>query len=211
MAKVTTVTTSYTSDIVVNGTAIPANSIYANGTQVRRCIVNGTDVIHKSTRTVVVAQSDLAFSIKVSFTVRIQSSRNYYFNSPIKVSVTVIDNGSSGFTQVTAPTITLTFYCAGGNQGSDPDRYYRKTLNNQVFTIGQTTSLEFSAFTGLLIETSQLRSPHYTLDIEVLDPDEVQSTLSVSATYKFETSYSFTTSQQRVINKTISDSTQQEY
>ena len=57
MAKTTTVTTSYTSDIVVNGIAISADKIYANGTQVRRCIVNGQDVIHKFTRTVVTASS----------------------------------------------------------------------------------------------------------------------------------------------------------
>ena len=211
MAKTTTVTTSYTSDIIVNGTAISADKIYANGTQVRRCIVNGKDVIHKFTRTVVTASSNLTFNIKVSFTVRIQSGRNYYFNSPIKVSVTVIDNGSSGFTQVTVPTITLTFYCAGGTQGSSPDRYYMESLHDIDFSIGQTKKLEFEHFTGLLITTSQLDGPHYTLDMVVLDPDEVQSTLSISANYKFETSYSFETTQQRVINKTISDNTVQEY
>lgn len=59
MAKVTTVTTSYTSDIVVNGTAISADKIYANGTQIRRCIVNGKDVIHKFTRTVVEVDNKL--------------------------------------------------------------------------------------------------------------------------------------------------------
>ena len=207
MAKTTTVTTSYTSNIVVNGTTV--NEIYANGTQVRRCIENGTDVIHKFTRTVVTANSNLTFNIKVYFTVRV--GNEYYFNSPIKVSVTVIDNGSSGFTQVTAPTITLTFYCAGGTQGSSPDRYYMQSFHDIDFSIGQTKNLKFDHFTGLLIETSQLKGPHYTLDIEVLDQDEVQSTLSVSANYKFTPSYSFTTTQQRVINKTLSDNTVQEY
>ena len=60
MAKTTTVTTS---DMVVNGTAISADKVYANGIQVRRCLVNGKDVIHKFTRTVVTASSDLTLSI----------------------------------------------------------------------------------------------------------------------------------------------------
>ena len=211
MSKTTTETTSYTSDIIVNGAAISADKIYANGAQVRRCIVNGTDVIHKFTRTVVTASSNLTFNVHVYFTVHIQSSRNYYFNSPIKVSVTVIDNGSSGFTQVTVPTITLTFYCSGGNQGSSPDRYYQQSLSNRVFMIGQMTYLEFEHFTSLLITTSQLDGPHYTLDMDITDPDGVSTTLSVSANYKFETSHSFKTTQQRAINKTLSDNTVQEY
>ena len=211
MAKTTTVTTSYTSNIVVNGTAVSADKIYANGTQVRRCIVNGTDVIHKFTRTVVTAKSDLTFNFKVYFTVRIQSGYKYYFNSPINVIVTVTDNGSSGFTQVTVPTITLTFYCAGGTQGLSPDRYYMKSFHDIDFSIGQEKQLKFDSFTGLLITTSQLDGPHYTLDMDVTDPDGVSTTLSVSANYKFGTSYSFNTTQQRTINRTLSDNTVQEY
>ena len=206
MAKTTTVTTSYTSNIVVNGTAIPADKIYVNGTQVRRCIVNGVDVIHKFTRTVVTASSNLTLTFSVHFTVRIQSSRKYYFNSPIKVSVTVIDNGSSGFTQVTMPTIMLIFYCSGGTQG-----YYMQSFHDIDFSIGQTKNLEFDSFTGLLITTSQLEGPHYTLDMDITDPDGVYTPLSVSANYKFETSYSFKTTKQRVINRTLSDNTAQEY
>lgn len=205
MAKTTTVTTSYTSNIVVNGTTVSADKIYANGTQVRRCIVNGTDVIHKSTRTVVTASSNLTLKVHVYFTVRIQSSRKYYFNSPINVAVTVTDNGSSGFTSVGANS-TLTFYCAGATHG-----YYQQSLSNRVFTIGQTTNLKFDYFTGLHITSSQLDGPHYTLDMDVTDPDGVSTTLSVSANYKFETSYSFNTTQQRTINKTLSDNTVQEY
>lgn len=206
MSKVTTVTTSYTSDIVVNGTTVSADKIYANGTQVRRCIVNGKDVIHKSVRTVVKVSSDLTFNIEVSFTVHIRSSRKYYFNSPIKVSVTVIDNGSSGFNQVELLTITPTFYCAGATHG-----YYETSLHYIYCSIGQTQNIEFEYFTGLLITTSQLDEPYCTLYMEVLDQDEVQSSFSILADYKFETSYSFETTQQRVIDKTLSDDTVQEY
>lgn len=206
MAKVTTVTTSYTSNIVANGTAIPADKIYANGTQVRRCIVNGTDVIHKFTRTVVTASSNLTLNITVSFTVRIQSSSEYYFNSPIKVRVTVIDNGSSGFTQVELATITPTFYCAGATHD-----YYETSLHDIYCSIGQPKNIEFKYFEGLLITMSQLDDPYCTLYMEVLDQDEVQSSFSVLADYNFETSYSFKTTQQRTINKVLSDNTVQEY
>lgn len=214
MAKTTTVTTSYTSDIIVNGTAISADKIYANGTQVRRCIVNGTDVIHKFTRTIVTASSNLTLNFQVYFTVYIRSDRSYYFNSPIKVSVTVIDNGSSGFTQVTAPTITLTFYCSGGTQGSSPDRYYRRSFNDIDFSIGQTKHLEFDYFLGKYISKEE-STARFILDMSTIDPDEVQATLSIGDYYYLyleNTSYNRShTIQRKVDNEIVSDNTVQEY
>ena len=220
MAKTTTVTTSYTSDIVVNGTAISADKIYANGTQVRRCIVNGTDVIHKFTRTVVTASSNLTFNIEVNFKVVksvLPPEYKYYFYGPIRVAVLVTDNGSSGFTQVTVPTITLTFYCDLGEEGSYPNKYYQQSLNNQVFTIDQTTYLEFDYFLGKYI-SKEASAAHFILDMSTIDPDEVQATLSIGDDYNFEnTSYNDTPSYnrghiiQRTINKTLSESIVQEY
>lgn len=215
MAKTTTVTTSYTSNIIVNGTTVSADKIYVNGTQVRRCIVNDTDVIHKFTRTVVTASSNLTLTFRVYFTVReepvIERNYYYYFNSPIKVSVTVTDNGSSGFTQVTVPTITLTFYCSGGNEGSYPNKYYQQSLYDIDFSIGQTKNLEFEHFADRFITSRKLPETHYTLDMDITDPDGVSTTLSIEDDYRLETSYSLETTRQRVINKTISDNTVQEY
>lgn len=209
MAKTTTVTTSYTSDIIVNGTTVSADKIYVNGTQVRRCIVNGTDVIHKFTRTVVTAKSDLTFNIKVYFTV--SQGDWHLFYSPIAVAVTVTDNGSSGFTSVAANT-TLTFYCSEGEEGSYPNKYYQQSLNNQVFTIDQTTYLEFDYFKDKYINGfSREQDPHYTLDMDVTDPDGVSTTLSIGADYDYEPYYNWENTQQRTINRTLSDNTVQEY
>lgn len=219
MAKTTTVTTSYTSDIVVNGTAISADKVYANGTQVRRCIVNGTDVIHKFTRTVVTASYNLTFNIAVNFKVVKYTlpPEYYYFYGPIRVAVTVTDNGSSDFTQVTAPTITLTFYCDLGEEGSYPNKYYQQSLNNQVFTIDQTTYLEFDYFLGKFI-SKEASVAYFILNMSTIYPDEVQATLNIEDEYLFEnTSYNDTPSYnrehiiQRTINKTLSDNTVQEY
>lgn len=211
MAKVTTVTTSYTSDIVVNGTAIPADKIYANGTQIRRCIVNGIDVLHKFTRTVVTASSNLTFNFQVVFNASADSWHRFY--SPINVAVTITDNGSSGFTYVVANT-TVTFYCSEGDEGSYPNRYYQQSLSNQVFTIGQTTYLKFNYFEDKYIykeSISREQNPRYTLDMYVTDPDGVSTTLSIGADYDYEPYYSRTTTSQRTINKTLSDNTVQEY
>ena len=210
MAKTTTVTTSYTSDIIVNGTTVSAAKIYANGTQVRRCIVNGTDVIHKFTRTVVTASSNLTLTFQVLFTVS-QSSLHIFY-SPINVYVTVTDNGSSGFTSVDANT-KITFYCSEGDEGSYPNRYYQQSLSNRVFTIGQTTYLEFNYFENKPIhnESGRENDAHYTLDMYVTDPDGVSTTLSIGADYDLEPYYNWETTQQRVINKTLSDNTVQEY
>lgn len=209
MAKVTTVTTSYTSDIVVKGTAISADKIYARGTQVRRCIVNGKDVIHKFTRTVVTASSNLTLTFVVHFTV--SQGDWHLFYSPIGVSVTVTDNGSSGFTFVDANT-KITFYCSEGDEGSYPNRYYQQSLSNQVFTIGQTTYLTFNYFEDKYINGfSREQDPHYTLDMYVTDPDGVSTTLSIGADYDYEPYYNWENTQQRVINQTLSDNTVQEY
>ena len=152
MAKTTTVTTSYTSAIIVNGTAVSADKIYANGTQVRRCIVNGTDVIHKFTRTVVTASSNLTLNFQVHFTVD-SSPHQYsnYFTSPIYVDVTVTDNGDSGFTSITLVNSLLIFYCEKGDQGNSGSHYYQQSLSNRVFTIGQRTTLAFSYFNNKYI------------------------------------------------------------
>ena len=132
MSKVTTVTTSYTSDIIVNGTAISADKIYANGTKVRRCIVNGKDVIHKVTRTVVKIASDLTLTVTVRFT---SQSSFHYFTSPIYVDVTVKDNESSGFTSITLNAPVLIFYCENGNQNSGYHNYYKQELTSQSLPI----------------------------------------------------------------------------
>ena len=210
MAKVTSVTTSYTSNIVVNGTAISADKIYADGTQIRRCIVNGTDVIHKFTRTVVTASSNLTLTFQVYFNA--SSGSWYRFYSPIHVTVTVIDNGSSGFTSIAANT-KLTFYCLEGDEGSYPNKYYQQSLSNRVFTIGQETYLEFNYFKDKYIyrEGGPANASHYTLDMDVTDPDGVTTTLSIGDDYDLEPYYNWENTQQRVINRTLSDNTAQEY
>lgn len=216
MAKTTTVTTSYTSDIVVNGTAIPADKIYANGTQVRRCIVNGKDVIHKFTRTVVTASSNLTFTFTVHFTVkisRLEFYTEYRFSSPITVAVTITDNGSSGFTSVDANT-KITFYCLAGEEGSYPNKYYYQSLLNQQLPIGQATDLKFSNFNDKPIckeDPGLPQDAHYTLDMDITDPDGVSTTLSIGDDYYLGPSYNWGNTQQRTINKVLSDNTVQEY
>lgn len=211
MAKTTTVTTSYTSNIIVNGTTVSADKIYANRTKVRRCIVKGIDVIHKFTRTVVTASSNLTFAFRVYFNV--SPGFTYIFYTPIKVAVTITDNGSSGFTSVDANT-KVTFYCAEGDEGSRPNRYYQQQLSNRVFMIGQTTYLEFAFFDKKLIRKEAVSLPqdeHYTLDMYITDPDGVTTTLSIGADYDLEPYYSWENTQQRTINKVLSDDTVQEY
>lgn len=219
MAKTTTVTTSYTSDIVVNGTAISADKIYANGTQVRRCIVNGTDVIHKFTRTVVTAKSNLTFTFTVRFTmIRYGAAGNMlYFKSPIYVDVTVTDNGSSGFKAVTLATPLLTFYCEAGNQGNSGSRYYQQELLNQSLTIGQTTTLTFSYFQNKDIYASipDDQATHYELSFLVEDPDGIVSSSHLYSENNISdsslTNYSQTTTYPRAVEEILSDNTVQEY
>ena len=218
MSKTTTVTTSYTSDIVVNGTAISADKIYANGTQVRRCIVNGKDVLHKFTRTVVIASSNLTLTFNVHFTAE-SSPHQYsnYFTSPIYVDVTVTDNGSSGFTSITLVNSLLIFYCEKGNQGNSGSHYYQQQLTNQSLPIGQRTTLTFSYFNNKYIHptSGSYQATHYKLSLQVEDPDGANSSTSLYSEDNISdsalTNYSRTTTQQRVINRTLSDNTVQEY
>lgn len=215
MSKTTTVTTSYTSDIVVNGTAIPADKIYANGTQVRRCIVNGTDVIHKFTHTVVTASSNLTLNFQVHFTVDFVGIGVLYFKSPIYVDVTVTDNGNSGFTSITLVNPILAFYCKAGNQTVDNVNFYQQQLPNQSLPIGQRTTLTFSYFNGqnIGIDTSS-QYTGYELIFLIDDPDGIESSPYILKHkypgYTGDYSISHTI-QREVDNKIISDNTVQEY
>ena len=222
MAKTTTVTTSYTSNIVVNGTTVSADKIYANGTQVRRCIVNGKDVIHKFTRTVVTAYSNLTFTFQISYDVRYETACGYTdarFNSPIHVYVTVTDNGSSGFTSVTAGAASqLTFYCEGGTNGDAGAFYYYQTLKTaQSLTLGQTRFFTFSDFKDKYIcddDTEYLQDTYYVLTLIVTDPDGVENVVSIRSNdiNIFDTSsYTQKHTAQRLINRVISDTKVQEY
>lgn len=214
MSKTTTVTTSYTSDIIVNGTAISADKIYANGTQVRRCIVNGTDVIHKFTHTVDKIASNLTFTLTVRFT---SQSSFHYFTSPIYVDVTVTDNGSSGFTSITLSTPVLIFYCENGNQNSGYHNYYKQELTNQSLPIGQTITLTFSAFKDKYIHpvSGADQATHYDLYIDVIDPDSIRSQLHAYSEDNISDralqNYSRTETFPRAVEEIISDNTVQEY
>ena len=217
MAKTTTVTTSYTSDIIVNGTAISADKIYANGTQVRRCIVNGTDVIHKFTRTVVTASSDLTLTFDVHFQVEITEVGSYAehsFSSPIYVDVTVTDNGSSGFTSITLVNPQLDFFCEYGKQTFEDMNFYRSQLANQSLPIGQKTTLTFSYFNAKYINAGDSFSQYtgYQLSFKIQDPDGIGSAPYIlSGAYDRASYYQDTQSIQYTINKTLSDNTVQEY
>ena len=215
MAKTTTVTTSYTSDIIVNGTAISADKIYANGTQVRRCIVNGKDVIHKFTRTVVTASSNLTLNFSVHFTVDYIGIGMLYFKSPIYVDVTVTDNGSSNFNSITLVNPILIFYCPAGNQTVDNTHFYQQQLTNQSLPIGQRTTLTFSYFKDQYIGidiSSQYTG--YELSFLVEDPDGIESSPYILKHkypgYTGDYSISHTI-QRKVDNEIVSDNTVQEY
>ena len=222
MAKTTTKSYSYTSDIVANGTTISANKIYANGTQVRRCIVNGTDVIHKFTRTIVKAYSNLTFTFEIRYAVRYDTTCGYtdaFFNSPIYVDVTVTDNGSSGFTSVTAGAASqLTFYCEGGPNGDAGAYYYYQTLKTaQSLTLGQERVFTFSDFQDKYIgddNTWSSQDTYYVLTLIVTDPDGIENFVSIRSNdiNIFATSsYMQKHTQQRLINRVISDTKVQEY
>lgn len=219
MAKTTTVTTSYTSNIVVNGTTVSADKIYANGTQVRRCIVNGKDVIHKFTRTVDKIASDLTFTLTVRFTVEVtwlDHNASAKFSSPIYADVTVTDNGSSGFTSITLVNPLLIFYWSYKGPTDDNPYSYQQQLTNQSLPIGQTTTLTFSSFKGKSIPTSDTIPPAeymgYKLSFNIRDPDEIEtSTYMLGASYNSEKSYRDTNHISRTINKVLSDNTVQEY
>lgn len=213
MAKVTTVTTSYTSDIVVNGTAISADKIYANGTQIRRCIVNGKDVIHKFTRTVVIASSNLTLTFTVHFTTSWVGVGMLYFKSPIYVDVTVTDNGSSGFTSITLVNPRLIFYCESGEETVDNLHCHSQQLTNQSLSIGQTTTLTFSYFKGQYIGIN-LDSQYTGYDLFALidDPDEIDTSYILKDEYTGEESYYHRHIIQREVdNKLVSDNSVQEY
>lgn len=229
MAKVTTVTTSYTSDIVVNGTAVSANNIYANGTKVRRCIVNGTDVIHKFTRTVVTLESNLTIFFTIRFTVDTEDDTYwgdtiYRFDSPIYLDVTVKDIGSSGFTSITFEVLRMIFYCYGGDSGENSSgRFYQQEITNRSFTLGQTHTLEFDYFAEQYIDSPDTNEDFaqytgYELNFRTRDPDGVvlpsaSSSYILEDTYSRGTSYTYTQTfaRERVVNQKLSDSTQQEY
>lgn len=214
MAKVTTVTTSYTSNIVVNGTTVSADKIYVNGTQVRRCIVNGTDVIHKSTRTVVTASSKLTLKFTVRFSVAANSASIYQFVGPIYADVTVTDNGSSGFTSITLVTPLLDFLCEFGDSKNDSgESYYQQQLTNQSLPIGQKTTLTFSYFKNKFIaSTASSQYMGYQLSFKIQDPDGIEtSPHMLGASYNRKSPYQDTNSIHRTINRTLSDNTVQEY
>lgn len=219
MAKTTTVTTSYTSDIIVNGTAISADKIYANGTQVRRCIVNGTDVIHKSTRTVDKIVSNLTFTLTVRFTTSRYGAgvSILYFRSPIYVDVTVTDNGSSGFTSVTYLAPRIVFSCPYGDKGESGSKYYEQQLPDQILTIGQTTNLTFSYFQNKDIYAGipDDQATKFALSFRIKDPDDITTYVSMYSPDDISDSplanYSQTTTYPRVIEEILSDSSVQEY
>lgn len=216
MAKTTTVTTSYTSDIVVNGTTVSADKIYVNGTQVRRCIVNGTDVIHKFTRTVVTASSNLTLTFSVHFNVISIGIGMLQFNSPIYVDVTkVTDNGNSGFTSITLVNPMLAFYCEGGDQTVDNTHFYQQLLPNQSIPLGQRTTLTFSYFNGRYIGVStSSQYTGYELIFLIDDPDGIESSPYIlKHKYPGYTGdYSIVhTIQHKVDNEIVSDNTVQEY
>lgn len=218
MAKTITATTSYTSNIVVNGTTVSADKIYVNDTQVRRCIVNGTDVIHKFTRTIVTASSNLTFNFTVRFTAE-SSPYQYsnYFTSPIYADVTVTDNRNSGFTSISCIAPILRFYCEKGNQGNSGSHYYQQQLTNQSLPIGQTTTLTFSDFNNKYIHptSGSYQATHYELSFHIKDPDDITSYAAINSEDNISdsalTNYSRTKTLPRVINKTLSDNTVQEY
>ena len=220
MAKVTTVTTSYTSDIVVNGTAISADKIYANGTQVRRCIVNGTDVIHKFTRTVDKIASDLTFTLTVRFTAafgNVFPTGDYSFTSPIYFDVTVTDNGSSGFTSVTYLAPRIVFSCLAGDKGSSGAHYYEQQLQDQILKIGQKTTLTFSDFDGKYIHANipDAQATKFALSFRIKDPDDITTYVAMNSPDDISGStllnYSQTTTYPRVTEEILSDNTVQEY
>ena len=220
MAKTTTVTTSYTSDIIVNGTAIPGDKVYANGTQVRRCIVNGTDVIHKFTRTVDKIASDLTFTLTVRFTAKIINSfpvYDYRFSSPIMLEVTVTDNGNSGFTSVTYLAPRIVFSCLYGDKGSPGAKYYEQQLPDQILRIGQTTTLTFSDFQNKYIYTTipDAQATKFALSFRIKDPDDITTYVAMNSPNDISASkllnYSQTTTYPRAVEKTLSDNTVQEY
>ena len=215
MAKTTTVTTSYTSNIVVNGITVSADKIYVNDIQVRRCIVNGIDVIHKFTRTVVTASSNLTFNFQVHFYVDYIGIGILTFSSPISVDVTVTDNGSSGFTSITLVNPILAFYCPSGNQTVDNIHFYQQMLTNQSLPIGQRTTLTFSYFDGQYIgfDTSS-QYTGYELSFLIEDPDGIK-TMPYILKHKYPGytgGYSIShTIQHKVDNEIVSDNTVQEY
>lgn len=220
MAKTTTVTTSYTSDIVVNGTAIPADKIYANGTQVRRCIVNGKDVIHKFTRTVDKIASDLTFTLTVSFTAASINSfpvTDYRFSSPITLEVTVTDNGNSGFTSVTYLAPRIVFSCLHGDKGSPGAKYYEQQLPDKILMIGQTATLTFSDFQNKYIYTTipDAQATKFALSFRIKDPDDITTYVAMNSPNNISGSpllnYSQTTTYPREVEEIIADNTVQEY
>lgn len=219
MAKITTVTTSYTSDIVVNGTAISADKIYANGTQVRRCIVNGKDVIHKFTKTVDKIASNLTFTLTVRFTAAdVGELIPYYqFTSPITLDVTVTDNGDSGFTSVTYLAPRIVFSCLYGDKGSPGAKYYEQQLPDQILMIGQTKTLTFSDFKNKYIYTSMpdAQATKFALGLRIKDPDDITTYVAVYSPDDISRSsllnYSQTETYPRAVEEIISDNTVQEY
>lgn len=220
MAKTTTVTTSYTSNIIVNGTTVSADKIYVNGIQVRRCIVNGKDVIHKFTRTVDKIASDLTFTLTVSFTADEINSFpviDYRFSSPITLEVTVTDNGNSGFTSVTYLAPRIVFSCLYGDKGSPGAKYYEQQLPDKILMIGQTTTLTFSDFQNKYIVTTlpDAQATKFALSFRIKDPDDITTYVAMNSpndiSYSPLLNYSQTTTYPRVINKTLSDNTVQEY
>lgn len=220
MAKTTTVTTSYTSDIIVNGTAIPADKIYANGTQVRRCIVNGKDVIHKFTRTVDKIVSALTFTLTVRFTADIINSFpviDYRFSSPITLEVTVTDNGNSGFTSVTYLAPRIVFSCLYGDKGSPGAKYYEQRLPDQILMIGQTTTLTFSDFQNKYIFNTvpDAQATKFALSFRIKDPDDITTYVAMNSpddiSFSSLLNYSQTTTYPRVVEEILADNTVQEY
>lgn len=223
MSKTTSVATFYTSNVIANGTTVSGDEVYApNDIIVYRIKVNGTDVIHKFTRTVVRAYSNLTFTITFRFSYYASTSCSFTdwdFASPIYLDVKV---SGSGFTSITGVTVSTRFYCQqGDHKSSYPVEYwYDSVLTNQSFTIGQQKTLTFSFYNGKGIEyekeprTQPLR---FNVYFAFTDPDGVNLGASPDITksvslYIHDGTYSTSLSGTRVVNgQVLSDTTVQEY
>lgn len=226
MSKTTTVTNSYTSNVVANGTTVSGEGVITNGTTVRRVLVNGTDVIHKVTRTVVKANSNLTFTVTFRFnyyTSTLCSFTDYGFSSPIYLDITVTNTSgtSSGFTSITGVDVATRFYCGAGNKHNtvNSEHWYDSALSNQSFTIGQQKTLTFSYYNGKGInyeKSSPTQAESFEVYFSFTDPDGVYKTApaiskAVSLSVLDDT-YRDTLSGTRVVsNFTLTDTTVQEY
>lgn len=232
MSKTTTVTTSYTTDIELNGYHIPDAyhiiSITAGRTQqqMERVKVNGTDVVHRFRRTVVRAYSNLTFTIVLRYNVRSSTSCGYSwydFDSPIYLDITVTNTAgtSSGFTSITGVQVATQYYCGEGNLHSGDQYFYANSMSSQSFTLGQQKTLTFSYYNGKEIDTptSPTQEEKFRVFFLFTDPDGVNRSapdITVKPEYHSLADTSLYVNQTltgtRVVNNvTLSDNTVQEY